>query len=502
MALPEEPDRQGHPIYVDARRFTAYRDGPAEARDNVQLERADQYLRTEVLKYDPVSRVLTLPVPLLYRDARIELQGEQGKYGFLTESGWFAEVDYRFVGATARGSASHVRVENRTRSFLSTPEFTTCPGEDPEWLLSAREVEFRHDEGIGIARHAKLEFMDIPVLYAPYFSFPIDDRRKSGFLYPDASVANDNGLEIGIPYYWNIAPNQDATITPRFFTDRGLMLTGEYRLLTRRTRSALAFDYLHRDKVTRETRYQVKAGYTALFSRSWRGRININRASDEKYFQDFGSSLRQTARPFLRSTASISGSGRYWTLQLLADDFQVIDESVGDNRLPYRRIPRILFETQRAFGPAGMEVSLDSEAVYFDREVGVTGARVDLYPRLGWSLERYWGFLRSSAGYRYTAYSLELPGSLADETPDRGLPIVSLDGGMFFEREQDGGLIQTLEHPRIHLRLQSVVSYQPVHRRRPAIQRQPGDPRCHHAFHGSRDRPGALEPRARPDFLL
>jgi LPS-assembly protein len=449
MALAEEPDREGQPIHVEARRFSAYQDGVAEARGAVELERADQYLETEMLRYDPVSRTLTLPVPVLYRDARIELEANEGEYGFLTESGWFSQVDYRFVGATARGSASRVRVENRTHSFLSTPEFTTCPEEDPEWLLSAREVEFRHDQGIGIARHAKLEFMDIPVLYAPWFSFPIDDRRKSGFLYPEVSVANDTGVELGIPYYWNIAPNQDATIVPRYFTDRGLMLTGEYRLLTRRTRGALLFDYLQRDKVTEETRYQVKAGYRVVFNRSWRGRISVNRASDEEYFQDFGNSLSQTARPFLRSTASIGGSGRYWTLELLADDFQVIDESVGDNRLPYRRLPRILFETQHAVGPAGMEVTLDSEAVYFDREVGVTGARLDVYPRLGWSLERYWGFLRSSAGYRYTAYSLELPGTLADATPDRGLPILTLDGGMFFERDRADGLVQTLE-PRLY----------------------------------------------------
>jgi LPS-assembly protein len=448
VALPEQPDRLAAPIYLEARHFTATADQPAQAHGGVRLERADQRLETEVLQYDPVSETLTLPVPLLYRDARIILDAERGEYGFNEESGTFSSVEYQFVGATAHGRADEVRVEHRIRSYLVNPEFTTCPGDDPEWLLSAGEVEFHHDKGIGIARHAKLEFMDIPILYAPWFSFPIDDRRKSGFLYPVASIANDNGVEVGIPYYWNIAPNQDATLTPRYFSDRGLMLTGEYRLLTHHTRGLLDFDYLANDKNTNTLRYQYRVNHVARFNRQWRSRVAVQRVSDDQYFQDFGISLAETARQFLRSSAGISGAGRYWTFSLFADDFQVIDESVSERREPYRRMPRVLFEIDRPLGARGLEFSLESEAVYFDRPVGVTGARFDLYPRIGWNLDRYWGFIRAGAGYRYTAYSLDRQGLPGDQSPDRGTSIVSLDSGLLFEREQGNGWVQTLE-PRI-----------------------------------------------------
>jgi LPS-assembly protein len=447
-ALPDEPDRSGAPMHLEAMRFFAGADRPARAEGRVRLERADQTLETEILQYDPQTQSMTLPVPLRYRDARVAIDADSAQYDFDDESGLFSGVNYQFVGATAHGSADEVRVENRTRSYLLSPEFTTCPGDEPEWLLSAQEVEFHHDKGIGIARRAKLEFMDIPILYAPWFSFPIDDRRKSGFLYPEASIANDNGVEVGIPYYWNIAPNQDATLMPRYFSDRGLMLTGEYRLLTRRTRGSLEFDYLANDKNTNKLRYQYRVRHLAQFNTRWRSRVAVHRVSDDQYFQDFGISLAETARQFLRSSAGLTGAGRYWTFSLYADDFQVIDESVSERQEPYRRLPRVLYEVDRPFGSTGFAFSLASEAVYFERPVGVTGARVDLYPRLGWSLERYWGFIRAGAGYRYTAYDLDRQGLPGDESPDRGMPIVSLDSGMFFEREQNDGHIQTLE-PRV-----------------------------------------------------
>jgi LPS-assembly protein len=442
------PDRSTAPVMLDALSFDARAGAGAEARGDVELHRADQYLATEVLRYDPASRTVTIPGPLVYEDARMHVEADSAEYGFMQESGEFHDVAYTLIGAAANGSAANITLDSSRRSFLRKLDFTTCPGENPEWLLSAREVEFRHEQGIGIARKARLEFMDIPILYLPWMSFPINDQRKSGLLYPHASSANDNGFEIGIPYYWNIAPNQDATLTPRFFTDRGAMLTGEYRMLTRRTGGMLEFDYLADDDQTGEKRYHYRLRHNTAINRQWHGQILLDRVSDDRYFQDFGLSLAQTARQFLHSSAGIDGGGRYWTFSMLADDFQVIDEAVSEFSEPYRRLPRVTYVIDRPLGQSGFQFALDSEAVYFDRNIGVTGARIDLYPRLIWNMDRYWGFTRASLGYRQTSYNLDRQGGPGDESPERGTEIVSLDAGMFFERTLDDGQIQTLE-PRI-----------------------------------------------------
>jgi LPS-assembly protein len=442
------PDRRDAPVMLDTRTFTASPDGTAEARGDVELHRADQRMATEVLRYDPLTRTVIAPGPLVYEDARIRVEADSAEYAFGDEQGRFEKVDYSLVGASANGSAADITVDSAGRSVLRRLQFTTCPGAHPDWLLNAREVELRHEEGIGIARGARLEFQDVPILYLPWLSFPIDNRRKSGFLYPHASNANDNGFEIGIPYYWNIAPNQDATLMPRYFTKRGIMLTGEYRLLTGRTAGIAEFDYLANDDRTGTNRYHFKIRHNTAINSRWRGRALLNRVSDDRYFQDFGLNLSQTARQFLRSRASIDGGGRYWTFSLLADDFQVIDESVSQFSEPYRRLPRIAYEMDRPLGGRGLQFALDSEAVYFDRDVGITGARVDLQPRLALHLERYWGFVRTGLGYRYTTYNLDRQGQPGDESPDRGLPVASVDAGVFLERDRADGRLQTLE-PRI-----------------------------------------------------
>ena len=201
------PVRVPSPLILQAQQFDAQYPELAEATGNVEITRADQQLSTEFLRYLPASKTAEIPGSLTYTDALISATAASGLFDFANGSGELSEVNFSLVGATANGSASDMFLENQNRSFLNNIDFSTCPGENPEWLLTAKELEFRHAEGIGIAKGAKLRFMNVPFLYLPWMSFPIDSRRKSGFLYPHASSANDNGFEIGMPYYWNIAPN-------------------------------------------------------------------------------------------------------------------------------------------------------------------------------------------------------------------------------------------------------------------------------------------------------
>jgi LPS-assembly protein len=444
----QHPDRQASPLIVKARSFDAQKGRFGKATGAVELERADQKLSTDLMHYDPDGKTVTVPGELLYRDAVMNITSNGGNFSFLDDSGHFTGIGYSLVGSNANGEAADLDIESADRSVLTKLSFSTCPGDEPEWVLSAKKMTLKFDKGTGTARSAKLRFFKVPILYLPYISFPITNKRKSGFLYPYLATANNTGAEIGVPYYWNIAPNQDATLTPRLFSNRGAMLTSEYRFLTRRTRGELNGDYLPNDTIANRDRYHYKANLRALFSSRWRSRVLVERVGDKQYFQDFGSSLAETSRQYLRSRAGIYGSGRTWALSLIADDFQVVDEAVRASHEPYRRLPRLTFDLDQPLGRNGLRLRLDSEVVNFDRDIGATGTRLDLLPRLEWNIESPWGYIRPSAGYRYTSYDLKLHGLPGDSSPDRRTEILSLDAGLFMDRERANGNLQTLE-PRL-----------------------------------------------------
>lgn len=165
------PDRSTSPILVWTRQFEASKTGPAVAREQVELRRADQLLTTELLRYDPESEIVTIPGKMFYEDQIMHISGTSAHYNFLDESGYFAAVDYGLMGSSAKGSATEISVDSGDHSMLYGLQFTTCPGDTPEWLLSAKELELDFDKGMGKVKGATLRFFDIPFLYLPYMPF-------------------------------------------------------------------------------------------------------------------------------------------------------------------------------------------------------------------------------------------------------------------------------------------------------------------------------------------
>ena len=446
--LPAAPSRADQPVVIYARYLDASKNDAGEARENVELFRADQHLSAERVLYNPQTGEASIPGVLNYSDQQLWIDGQEAFYNFQLEEGKFSTISYGIAGSSAHGNADRVELTGGSTSRLYGLVYTSCPGTKPDWILSAKELELRHDEGLGIARGAKLEFKGVPILYAPYFTFPLDDRRKTGFLYPNLGHTNDNGFEISIPWYWNIAPNQDATLQPRYFTSRGTMLSAQYRFLTPRSYGEIDVDYMPWDSDTETARHRYRINQQARPWARWNTSLILDRVGDDDYFQDFGSSIYETSLQFLRSSATMTGVGNYWNLEMLVDDFQVLDDSVLPENEPYARLPRIAFWMDRPLGRGGAGAKLDSELVYFDRDSGTTGARLDLLPRVYWEQFSSWGFIKPAAGYRYTAYNLDRAGGPGNETPTRGTFIGSVDSGLYFDRRNANGSTQTLE-PRL-----------------------------------------------------
>ena len=432
------------PLQIEAEHFEAQQEQSLRAHENVRLERGDQQLMTEELLYHPDTERIDLPGWLNYSDALIDLSADSGWVVTGEGRGRFEQVEYRFQRGEGSGSAGVVELVSETRAEVEVFDFTTCDPSDPDWELKASSVELDLDSGRGVARNARLDFKGVPIFYSPWLSFPLDDRRKSGFLYPRLGFSSDDGFDLSVPWYWNIAPDQDATFTPRWIQDRGAMLGAQYRFLSPRQRGQFDMEVLPDDREDDETRYYAQFDYSASLAQSWRFDADLRRASDENYFLDLGGDLTDSALQFLRSSAALRGSGLSWSVTLSADAFQVLDDSVSEAREPYRRLPRLLFTIDQPL-TRQLDFRVDSEVVYFDRDQGVTGARMDLYPRLRYNWIRPGSFLRPTVGFRSTAYQLS---GAADNSLSRHLPIASIDGGLIFERALSDGRLQTLE-PRL-----------------------------------------------------
>jgi LPS-assembly protein len=296
----------------------------------------------------------------------------------------------------------------------------------------------------------KLEFLGVPILYLPWISFPAGPARKSGFLFPSIGTSSRSGFEFGIPYYYNLATHYDARFEPRYLSRRGLELGGEFRYLTRRSRGKLDGSFLPSDDLAVSDRSYVHLDHVTDLSDRLRLTAVGENVSDDQYFEDFRSGVEGTSVTQIERQLGLQWLGRGWRVDARAQDFQVIDQRIAALDRPYARLPQVTGAGRWALGGLGLQAGIEGEAVYFDRNAGVTGARIDLAPRLSLPLTGAGWFLEPSAAWRYTRYALQDTEAGEDDAPSRDAPILALDAGLVFDRlaTRDGRLNQTLE-PRI-----------------------------------------------------
>jgi LPS-assembly protein len=280
----------------------------------------------------------------------------------------------------------------------------------------------------------------------------LSNDRKSGFLFPTLGNSSTSGLQIAVPYYWNIAPNIDATIEPTEYQKRGIDFGGELRYLTDSQKGDLAFDFLPNDRLAGgEDRSHVKLQHVSELPDDYRLTVNAENVSDPQYFEDFSQGAAATSTAFLERTARLSYRDENWRLSGELQEFQTIDESLAPIDRPYAHVPRIVADGNFALGSAEqLRYGFDSELVDFTRAVGVRGWRFDLLPAASLDFSAPGYFVRPGVSWRYTQYELtdQAPGQ--DRSPSRTLPTASFDTGLLFEREagSSGARLLTLE-PRI-----------------------------------------------------
>ena len=430
----------------------------ASMAGGVLLRQGNRLAGADSARYDPTQRALLLDGSVRYEDQSSYVEADSAEFSYDFGRVRFEGASFTLDGNAGRGAAAALEINQQGRLELDGVSYTTCPPESNDWLLEARDIDLDTRSGVGTARGIKLRFQGVPILYSPYLSFPIGDARKSGILSPEAGTTGRSGNEIRMPFYWNIAPNYDATITPRLLTSRGLQIGAEFRYLTGTTAGSIDAAYLDSDNMLNKSRSMAHLRHRSMFVNGWRNRIDIREVSDNQYFEDLGGSLSISSITHLDRSISFDFHTRELSFFGQVQDFQTIDqfdpvsnpEGLQPEDEPYRRVPQLLLRGEWPDRLLGMRYGLDAELVNFDRDVGVTGWRLNLTPRVELPISRPGWFITPAVTLDHTQYELRdtLPGQTTD--PGRTVPIGSLDMGMVLERSMNGSgrRIQTLE-PRL-----------------------------------------------------
>jgi len=419
---------------------------------DVQIKRADQSLKADQVTLNKETNQADATGSVVYTDSEIELQSSQAHMDMDKDENTFNNASFTTLDHYARGSANQVQTSQGTQVRLDKVNYTSCPPGNNSWLLSADEIVLDDETGRGTAKNAKLEFFDVPVFYAPYMNFPIDDRRQSGLLTPRIGRSDDRGTEIAAPIYWNIAPDRDATFYPRYMSRRGLQLGGEFRYLNDNNDGQVNLEYLSSDnEFNDKKRWAFNFEHDAHVFNDWSVAAQVKRVSDEQYFEDLGSSLALSSQRHLESRFKLDKTAENWSFTGLLQDFQTIDRTIASVNRPYERLPHLRFDAWTDTFANGFQARIETEYTDFDRDNSITGKRTDLYPSITYNHETSGYYVRPKLGVHYTRYSLDNEGALPS-SPNRTIPIISLDSGLFYERNSSllgQSMLQTLE-PRIY----------------------------------------------------
>jgi LPS-assembly protein len=368
--------------------------------------------------------------------------GKQGK---------FEDVMFLIPTNNMKGKAETINADDSRQTTLTNASITSCHFLDPDWLISADEIRLDLNDEYGSADDVVIRFKNVPFLYTPYIEFPTSDKRRSGLLFPEFGTSTSRGLELATPWYWNIAPNQDAVITPHYMDKRGLELGGDYRYLTKSSNGELIGAYLPEDDITSQKRYQVHYQQHTSIMSNLNLDILYQDISDSDYFNDFSNNLGITSQTVLNRDITLNYDLKNWRFKALVQDIKTIDTSTPTIDRPYQRLPQLTFNGDTEIKHTPLLFTMDSEYVDFTHEDDniVTGSRFTLTPGLLLPFSGTFWFIDPAVKFSHTQYELDTNSSTYPSVDNRDLPISSVDAGLFFERPLKNGYLQTLE-PRLY----------------------------------------------------
>jgi len=449
--VPSSPDSGA--IFLRAERVEGTAEKFVEAAGKVELRTRRETVLAEWLRYDFVADEIWGKGDVLIRRGIDWITGPELKFKRGTETGFFASPRFYIGENDSRGSAAEIRFTGPDHYEATDARYTTCVAPRDDWYVRMGELEVDRARMIGTGRDATVYFLGAPIAYTPWIEFPLSGERKSGFLTPVLGSSGLRGFEYAQPYYFNLAPNYDATVVPRVMSKRGLQIGAQGRYLFDTFQGEATAEYLNHDRVANETRWAVAWKHTQNldFLPGLIAYWNLNKVSDDTYFADLSDRVGLTSQTTLPREAGFTYAAAPWQLILRAQKFQTLsDPTLPPGLPPYDRVPQLLATLQEVDW-AGLTFAGVGEYANFQNPTLVTGQRAYAYPTVAWIRQgSAWSFT-AKTGVHMRHYDLN------DTTPDRttqdyAIPISSVDAGLTFEREWNilgHDFVQTLE-PRAY----------------------------------------------------
>lgn len=444
---------------------------------SVQVTQDNRSFHSETIHFDHQLNQASMPGKTQFREPGLLILGNDAEIDLGKNRIEIKSAQYVLHEQHVHGSAEHLQKDNDI-TLIDNGVYTSCPpAKNPIWQLRSQQMRLNQTTGWGTAKNVRVEIYRVPLLYIPYFKFPIDDRRQSGFLFPNIALSNLGGVDITVPYYFNIAPNYDLTYSPRYIRRRGALHQGEFRYLNQLGEGQIVLAQLSSDQQVADQRETLNTSantdteaavnadssrrFAALrhegqYRSNWTSRINAQYASDEDYFQDLGSDFSINNRTHLQRQADLIYSGEHWDFSGSLQGFQTLDEDLTDTSKPYFQLPLLKLTTLQT-PREWLALGLHSEYVYFDRNaddsvlVNPTGHRLQIQPSISFPYQPMWGFITPTLKIKHLQYHINGMNEEVTDTPSVTVPVFNLDSGLYFERDLTWGndrYLQTLD-PRL-----------------------------------------------------
>ena len=442
--------RSSLPTYLSGERGSGRTDLDTVLEGDAELRRGDVTIRADRIEYYQPDDLAKARGNVRINRAGNTFEGPLLEMKVDAFEGFFVAPRYRFLKNNAYGEAERVDFLDDKRAIIRNATYTTCqrrPGPSwmPDWILRAASIRIDNEEETGHASNAVLSFFEVPILPVPELSFPLSDKRKSGLLPPTFGLDNLNGVEISVPYYWNIAPNRDATFFPAVMSKRGVDLGGEFRYLEPTYVGKLRANYMPSDTLRERDRWGYALTHSGSFSTSFAGlgslglNLNLNRVSDDNYWRDFSRSTASLTQRLLANDASLSWGRGNLSVTARALKWQTLQDVASPIVPPYDRLPQVVARYSRINLAGGLDASVEADYTQFHSDRTLTGQP---NARRGYTLaklSRPWQtpgwFFTPKLQLHATSYQFDAPLADGASSASRIVPTASLDSGLVFERD-------------------------------------------------------------------